>query len=84
MTTLQAERPLDADIFTGINRFSVAATRLSQAALPSPRRDDDAAPAIYATVSGDRDEPVLVPSPLVGLSIGLVQASMFWPVLQPV
>ena len=86
MITLQAERPLDAEIlpFPGVNQSSASPTWAPQGALPSPRPDDGAGPALYVSASGDRDQPVLVASPLVGLSIGLAQASMLWPVLQPV
>ena len=74
MITLQAERPLDAEIFPGVNQSSASPTWAPQGALPSPRPDVGASPAIYVPASGDRDEAALVASPLVGLSIGLAIA----------
>lgn len=49
---------------------------------PSLRRFS--APPGHSSVFRDWDDPVLVPSFLVGLSLALAQASMLWPVLRPV
>ena len=86
MNTLQAERPLDSDIlpFPGANRTSAPPACASQAAQLPAFMADDASTATVVSAFGDRNDSVLVPSPVVGLALALAQASMLWPVLRPV
>lgn len=86
MITLQAEPPLEADIllFPSLRRFSAPPGHASRAGAAVLLPGDDPGLADHFSVFRDWDDPVLVPSFLVGLSLALAQASMLWPVLRPV
>jgi hypothetical protein len=85
MTTLEAERPLEANILP----FPLA-DRVPTAPALAPQEPWWPIPSTVAATAPDEPtlcdttEPGLVPSHVVGVSVALVQASMLWLAFQPV